>query len=139
VESFIMKMLLPLLLLLLPLLIIDHYQPIPSKTQAIYCIIIVLLSIFITWWLTKRMGRGACKRKLIEDADNMQMQVEVVTVKTSRAIKREDPEDFGVAYYLDVIENGKRTIPKPQPKTLLFKASLVTKMLLFPQLPGGIQ
>lgn len=36
------------------------------------------------------------------------MQVEVVKVKTNRAIKREDPEDFGVAYYIDVTDNGQR-------------------------------
>lgn len=39
------------IILLAPLLTYDHYHPVASKTQAIYCIIIVVLAIFLTYWV----------------------------------------------------------------------------------------
>ena len=37
-----------------------------------------------------------------------EIRAETTVVKTSRAIKREDPEDFGIVFYLDVVDKGKR-------------------------------
>jgi hypothetical protein len=34
--------------------------------------------------------------------------LEVLHVRTNRAIKREDPEDYGVAFYIDVVDDTKR-------------------------------
>jgi hypothetical protein len=103
-EGFVMKFMFITIILLVPLLIYDRYHPVASRTQAIYCIIIVLLAIFITYWVTIKFEGSFGNNKQVAkiNAD----QVEVVHVKTTRAIKREDPEDFGVAFYVGVTDNG---------------------------------
>ncbi|HLP50459.1 MAG TPA: hypothetical protein VK154_06210 [Chitinophagales bacterium] len=109
VEGFFMKLIPVVLVLLAPLLIYDKYFPVPSNIQAVYCILIVILAIGITIWLTIKWEGGLSNAKQIAAIDSA--LIEIFNVKTSRAIEREDPEDFGPAYYLEVLENGK-------PKTL---------------------
>lgn len=108
-ENFVLKLLGVVFVLLAPLLIYDHFNPIPSDTQAIYCIAIVILALLIAFWVTKKFEGGLTNSKQIDDIKSR--QVEVVKVQTTRAIKREDFEDFGIAFYLAVVDKG-------QPKTL---------------------
>jgi hypothetical protein len=105
-ENFLLKLIFVIPLLLAPLLIYDHYRPVASNIQAVYSIIVVALSIFICLQWTNKYEGGISNRKQIVDINSA--QVEVVKVKTNRAIKREDPEDFGVAYYVDVTDGERR-------------------------------
>ena len=94
------------MVLLIPFLLYKHYYPVPSTTQAIISIAIIALSTLLIFWWTKRYEGGLSASKQIADINST--PVEVIKVKTCRAIQREDPEDFGTAYYIDVIEDGQR-------------------------------
>ncbi len=108
-ENFMLKMIVVVFILLLPLLIYDQYQPVESNIQKIYCISILILALLIVFWITKKIEGGLINSKHIEEIKSR--EVEVVKVQTTRAIKREDFEDFGVAFYVAVFDKGK-------PKTL---------------------
>ena len=94
------------MVLLIPLLTYDHFNPVASDTQAIYCIVIIFLAVVIALWLTKKFEGGLSNAKQIDKIQTG--QVEVVKVQTTRAIKREDFEDFGIAYYISVTDNGQQ-------------------------------
>jgi hypothetical protein len=106
IEHFVMVLIGIVLVLDIPLLIYDHFRPVASNIQAIYCIIMVgvalSLTIRITIWGSRNRRR---QNKVIFN------QVEVINVKTTKAVKRKDFEDFGIAFYIDVTDQG-------QPKTL---------------------
>ncbi|MFT3823589.1 MAG: hypothetical protein QM731_06690 [Chitinophagaceae bacterium] len=106
-EGFVLKLMVIVMILLVPMLIYDHYNPVASNMQAIYCIVILILSVFIVNWLTNKYRGGFYNRQKEQEDETV---VEVVSVKTNRAIRREDPEDYGVAYYIDVVENGQRKV-----------------------------
>ncbi len=108
-ENFVLKFIVVVMILLAPLLIYDHFKPVASDTQAIYCIAIIALAIGITIGVTKKFEGGFSNSKQIDKIQTG--KVEVVRVQTTRAIKREDFEDFGIAYYVSVTDKG-------QPKTL---------------------
>jgi hypothetical protein len=94
------------LVLLAPLLIYDSIHPVASSVQAIYCIAIIIIALSIIYWIKKKhTGRFGYKKNIDSVNPN---QVEVVRVKTTRAIKREDFEDFGLAYYIDVVDKERR-------------------------------
>jgi len=105
-ESFLLKWLFVSVVLLFPFLLLGHYFPIASRIQAVYCIVCVLLSVCIVTVWTKRYKGGLGNRKQVVAMNTA--PVEIVKVKTNRAIKREDPEDYGIAFYLDVLENGQQ-------------------------------
>lgn len=105
-ESFIAKLIFVVMVLLIPFLLYDHYYPVSSATQAIFSIAIVALSILLVFWRTKRYEGGLSAGKQMADISST--PVEVMKVKTCRAFKREDQEDFGSAYYMDVTDNGQR-------------------------------
>jgi hypothetical protein len=105
--NFVMGYIVVVALLLIPMLTYDRFEPVASNKQAAYCIIVLIVSFLVTRWLMNRHD-GKIVNQPVVDAN---FQVEVIRVKTTRAIKREDPEDFGVAYYVDVTING-------QPKVL---------------------
>ncbi len=108
-EEFVMKFIFIALALDIPLLVYNHFSPIASQNQAIYCILMVLVALLLTYRITKKWDGGLSNNKHLEDINSG--QAEVIHVKTTKAIKREDPEDFGIAYYIEVLDNG-------QPKTL---------------------
>jgi hypothetical protein len=109
IENFVLKLIVVILVLIAPLLIYGHHNPVTSDTQAIYCIAIIIFAILIVFWITKKFEGGLTNSKQIDNIKSE--QIEVVKVQTTRAIKRTDAEDFGVAFYLAVVYNG-------QPKTL---------------------
>ncbi|SKC88834.1 hypothetical protein [Ohtaekwangia koreensis] len=107
VEGFVMKFIFIVLVLDIPLLVYDHFSPVASQTQAAYCIVMVVVALLLTFWITKRWEGGLSINKYISNINSE--QAEVIHVTTTRAIKREDAEDFGVAYYIDVLDKG---VPK---------------------------
>jgi hypothetical protein len=104
-----MKLIFIVLVLDIPLLVYDQFAPVASQTQAVYLIIMVVVALLLTFWITKKWQGGLSINKYISDINVG--QAEVIHVTTTRAIKRKDAEDFGVAYYVEVLDNG-------QPKTL---------------------
>ena len=88
--------------LLIPLLLIDKFVPIPSYLQLIYCILIVPLTVYIIRTIRRKYGN-----RNHNTTDNQSELVETFHVKTKRAIEREDIEDFGSSFYLDVEQNGE--------------------------------
>jgi hypothetical protein len=108
-ENFVLKLIVVVSVLLAPLLIYGHFNPVASDIQAVYCIAIVILAILIVFRVTNKFEGGLTNSKQIDNIKSG--EVEVVKVQTTRAIKREDFEDFGIAFYLAVVDNG-------QPKTL---------------------
>lgn len=105
-EGFVMGYIVVVAILLIPMLAYDRNNPVPSNTQAVYCIAVLCVSFFITQWLRNKMEIKPAPT-VTNDAN---FQVEVIHVKTNRAIKREDPEDFAIAYYIDIIDNGQRKL-----------------------------
>jgi len=87
--------------LLIPLLLIDRFISIPSIAQLAYVIFIFLPTIYAIRAIRRKYG------KLNDRTTVKQTElVEALHVKTNRAIEREDIEDFGSSFYLDVEENG---------------------------------
>jgi hypothetical protein len=91
--------------MLLPLMFYPFIQPISSNIHIIYFVFITFLAFVLTFWLNYQLEGSFSNSKRIDEI--RKMQVEVVTIQTSRAIKREDPEDFGVAYYIAVFHNNQ--------------------------------
>ena len=95
--------------LLLPLLYIDKYYPVPSWVQGITSIVVLIIAFFITRQI---LWRAPFFWKHPNEKPLDRIEAEILYVKTTRAIMREDPEDFGPAYYLDI------TSADGQPKVL---------------------
>ncbi len=103
-ENFVMTLIFALGALLLPFLILDKYFHFNSITQIIFCVVALSISVFISRRMTKHQKRGDAIKSILAG------QAEVTHVKASRAIERKDPEDFGVAFYLEVLDNGKAKV-----------------------------
>jgi len=103
IEEYVMMFIGIMIVLLLPLLLIDKYVHVSAGAQAVSCICMLVLTFFVIRYIRRKYGVPAKKR----DEINL---VEVIRVNTARAIKREDPEDFGTAYYLDVTHNGQKKV-----------------------------
>jgi hypothetical protein len=88
--------------LLIPLLLTDHFIPISSDLQFIVCIVLFFLTAFIVHRISKKYSSSNNK------AFESKKVAEVLHVKTNRAIEREDIEDFGSAFYFEVEDEGKR-------------------------------
>lgn len=88
--------------LLIPLLLTDHFISISSDLQFIVCIVLFFLTAFIVQRISKKYRSSNNK------AFESKKVAEVLHVKTNRAIEREDIEDFGSAFYLEVEDGGKR-------------------------------
>lgn len=92
---------------LCPFLLYDKYFPVPSEIQLFIAIPLLILAIIATYWAYKKLNEVV----YMEKQPLSEVMAEVFEVETTRAIERKDPEDFGPAYYLEVLYNG-------QPKTL---------------------
>jgi hypothetical protein len=89
-------------ILLIPLLIFYNYVPVSSELQLVICLVLFFLSAYIIHRISKK------NRGLNDKVFESKSFAEVLHVKTNRAIEREDIEDFGSAFYLDVEDEGKR-------------------------------
>jgi hypothetical protein len=103
IENFVMMSVLIIVLLLSPLFVIDHFKPVAPHTQAVFCVIVVAAGLSIA----ARMDRPRLVPKRATK-DKFPGKVEMITVQTSRAIKREDAEDFGISFYAEVTDNGQK-------------------------------
>lgn len=88
--------------LLIPLLLIDKFLPIPSFAQLAYVIFIILPTVYAIRKIRKKYSKVNHTT-----TDKQSELVETLYVKTDRAIEREDIEDFGSSFYLDVGESGE--------------------------------
>lgn len=92
---------------LIPLLVWDKLQDVSPQHELHWLVFIFPISIIVTFIVLK-------SRKNISKTTNEEVSngiVEVLHVLTQRAIKRKDPEDFGIAYYIDVsFENKQKTL-----------------------------
>lgn len=86
--------------LLLPCLAIDKYYPVSTTNQLLIIFAVGLLALFITRYTQKNYEGSRTRKQVL--AAMATGQAEVFHVTTNRAIEREDPEDFGVAFYLEV-------------------------------------
>ncbi|MCC5916618.1 MAG: hypothetical protein JJU02_04750 [Cryomorphaceae bacterium] len=101
IERFSMKLIAITMILLIPFLIIDKFFPVPSQTEGIIVIVLFTISIAMSIYWTKRDPIIAFEKQRKENNE-----IEIIRCSTNRAIKREDPEDFGVSFYLDT-EDGR--------------------------------
>lgn len=99
-ESFTMLLIFIEIAFLSPLLIIGKYYPITSKHEAYSSLAITLLSIYTSYKLFIKLEGKNNLSAFLEDINKK--QVAVIHVKTTRAIERKDPEDFGAAFYIDI-------------------------------------
>ena len=126
-EGFVMKLIFIVFALTIPLLVYDHFVPLSSQTQAVYCIAIVIIAILLTYWITIKWEGGFSNQAHISEINTA--QAEHVHVKTTKAIKREDPEDFGVAFYLEVFDKG-------HPKTLFLWGQYLDELVYDKSFPN---
>lgn len=103
-ERFILIFIGSTLCLLLPFLWYDKRYPVDSTTEGLIMIPLLSLSILISILIY----RWVDKMESISNIPINSVVVEVFTVQTDCAIQREDPEDFGIAFYLSVQYQGKQ-------------------------------
>lgn len=92
-----------LMVMLLPFLALDHFFHLPFVNQAWFIILLLIADASIIITFIKKQRKRVPKKTNIDDKI-----VEILHVKTNRAVRREDPEDFGAAFYLDVYHQGKQ-------------------------------
>ena len=102
IEEYFLLFIVIYIALLIPLLLIDKLFLIPSYLQLIYCILIILLTVYVIRIIRRKYGNRGYRT-----TDNQSELAEIIYVKTDRAIEREDIEDFGSSFYLDVEQNGE--------------------------------
>jgi hypothetical protein len=103
-ENFVMTLIFALGALLLPFLMFDKYFHFNSITQIIFCVVAIAISVIVSQRITSHKNKRDAIKSILAG------QVEATHVKTSRAIERKDPEDFGVAFYLEVLDNSKAKV-----------------------------
>jgi len=106
IEGFTMKFIFILMIFLVPFLLLDKYFHFSSNVQLYTCIVFLILTTIITQRITNKYEAQFGNKKVVEEV-NLGL-VEVIHVKTERAIKREDPDDYGIAFYIDVTDKDQR-------------------------------
>lgn len=79
------------------------YDPSP-KIENYIVIAMVILTVLLSIFMMKKMNDFAYEKIINEDIDNG--IIEILNIKTNIAIKRKDPEDFGIGFYLK-LDNQK--------------------------------
>lgn len=95
---------------LIPFLLLDKLFDIPANVQIVLCLLIVLGLAWYSYqkWWKPNIDFGEKKKQETELKNTF---AEVWRVKTNRAWEREDAEDFGPAFYLEVDEKqGAKTL-----------------------------
>jgi hypothetical protein len=79
-----------------------------DETETILLIAVVITSILLVLFVRTKFINPARKKRILAKIAG---DAEVMHVITTRAIERKDPEDFGVAFYLDVlVDNQRKTL-----------------------------
>jgi len=86
-------------------IVVDRIYPLSKNEEKTAFFISLLISLIFT---IRSAIKFLDESKKSEERPLSEIRAETTEVKTSRAIKREDPEDFGIAFYLDVVDKGKR-------------------------------
>lgn len=108
VEDFMLKTIYIFLILLAPILVIDHFWQMPSTIEAITLIGILPLTLLFAYKITQNHEGGFSNKKNLDSINKG--QAEIIHVQTSRAIKIEDYDDFGLAFYLEVQLNQEQKV-----------------------------
>jgi hypothetical protein len=81
----------------------------PAATQIIACLLVLANASALAVFICNKFVTPLSNAKKISAIKTG--QVEIITIKTSRAIKRADFDDFGSAFYIDVTDkNRKKTL-----------------------------
>ena len=103
-ENFAKKWLIVILILILPLLGFDKFiAKVSSETQLIILIPVLIISILVSFFLMKRNGETNWNKKIENEIENGKAQI--LRIKTSKVIKRQETYDFGSGFYLKISEN----------------------------------
>jgi len=107
-ESYVGRFTFVLVLLLMPLVVIDKYFPISANNQLLTLFTLALIALIIVRYTQKNYEGIRTRKQVLAAITNG--RAEVFSVKTSRAVEREDPEDFGTAFYLEVQMAGEQKL-----------------------------
>jgi hypothetical protein len=81
------------------------YDPSP-KIENFLVIAMVILAIGFSIFMMKKLGDSSYDKIIEEEIDNG--MVEILIIKTNKSVKRKDPEDFGIGFYLKL--NNQKTL-----------------------------
>ena len=102
-ERFTLLLIVSTFLLLMPFLWYDKRYPVPPSTELLILIPLLILAVFIVLFL----HRWIAKVEGPSYSASPNLSVEEWHIKSKRVIHREDIEDFGPAYYFQVMHEGK--------------------------------
>lgn len=108
IEGFIMMVLMISTALLVPLLVYGYFFKVSSTIQAICCVVVIFMAIGGAIHTTIKWEGGFSNAAAIERINNL--DVREYFVKPLRALKRDDSDDFGSPYYLEVMHEGKAKV-----------------------------
>ena len=102
---FVFRLIGIIIIFLIPLLLIQHYVHMPSAIEGLICIMIFIIGLAGAIWQTRKADgfTNKMQRALIDTGI-----AEVVHVRSHRAVRMDDSEDYGVGYFLDVNDKGTR-------------------------------
>ena len=103
-EDYTMMLIFVVLAFLSPLLLITKYYPISSQHELYSVVLILLLAVYTTNRIRSTYKLSNSSKHFKAELDNK--QADIIHVKTNRAVEREDPEDFGAAFYIDVSDHS---------------------------------
>ena len=86
----------PFFLLMLLFLFINRYVKVSSRTELIASVGILAISAVLTEVIRRRLSKPH------GPAVNETLEAEVLHIRTSRALMREDPDDLGRSFYVEI-------------------------------------
>ena len=106
IENFILTFVLFALVGLLFFFIPFSFFSIPDNIQG-WCALAIIIGAFI--FSLKYYSKFKKETRIENQMPLKKVNAEIVNVKTKKAIKRKDPEDFGVAFYIDVKDSNNKS------------------------------
>ncbi len=88
---------------ILPFVLIDRLEEWIGEYEGLYVSAVIVVAAI----LGLRIVQQTLSLDYPERGPLQDVRVEVLRVSTSRAIQREDPEDFGISFYIDVELDGE--------------------------------
>lgn len=103
-ELFFMKWVFINFIVLAPFLLYERFvEEVPPETEGPIVIVLVVLSVAITFYLMNRLGEIGWNKAIENELKTG--EVLVTKLKTDKVLKRKDPEDFGSGFYLKIDDN----------------------------------
>lgn len=101
VEKFFLKWIFFTMITIIPFLLFEEYcYEVKERIEILVVVISQMLSIILSFLMIKRMGDFDYDKLISSELKNG--WVEILTIETDFAIKRQDAEDFGVGFYLKI-------------------------------------